>query len=243
MAEPLAIVFDLDGTLIDSAPDIHATANKVFAARGLAPFPFPVVRGFIGNGVGVLVQRLLEARALDATGPLHAELVAEFVKIYEQAFDLTTVYPGVRPAIEALSAAGHRLAVCTNKPEAPARAALRHFGLDQHMAAVIGGDTLPRRKPDPAPLHAALARLGARRALMVGDSEVDAATAHAAGVPLALFTQGYRRAAPDALGARLVFDDFHALPGLVAHLGARLHRVCDPVQAVPGREPTPRTGG
>ena len=222
MSDPLAIVFDLDGTLIDSAPDIHMAANKVFAAKGLAPFPFEVVRGFIGNGVGVRVSRLLGAQNLDSAGPLHAELVESFVKMYEEAFDLTSLYPGTLEALDTLAAQGHRMGVCTNKTEAPARAALRHFGLDRHMQVVIGGDSLAQRKPDPSPLRAALQTLGHGPALFVGDSEVDAETAQAAGVALALYTEGYRKTAPDAMGAKLIFSDFSALPQLVAHFGPRL---------------------
>lgn len=220
--ESLAIVFDLDGTLIDSAPDIHAAANKVFSSKGLAPFPFDVVRGFIGNGVGVLVSRLLQSQGLDGAGPLHGELVGNFVKLYEEAFDLTVLYPDVLETLETLASRGHRLGICTNKPEVPARAALRHFGLDRHMRVVIGGDSLAQRKPDPAPLHAALAALGPGPALFVGDSEVDAETANAAGVALALYTEGYRKTPPEAMHAKLIFSDFSTLPGLVAHLGPQL---------------------
>jgi phosphoglycolate phosphatase len=222
VADPVALVFDLDGTLIDSAPEIHAVANKVFQDKGLQPFPFTTVREAIGNGVGVLVGRLLQSQGLAATGALQAEMVADFVKIYEEAFDLTSVYPGVSEALERLSRAGHLMAICTNKPEGPARAVLRHFGLDRHFPVVVGGDSLPTRKPDPAPLLAALRALQAGPALFVGDSEVDAETASAARIPLALFTEGYRSAPVDSLGAKLIFDDFAALPGLVAHLGPRL---------------------
>ena len=222
MAEPLALVFDLDGTLIDSAPDIHAAANRVFGAHGHAPFDFETVRGFIGNGVGVLVSRLLAHCGLPSEGPLHQTMVAEFIALYEDAFTLTRLYPGVAEALDALAAARHPMAICTNKPAAPAQAALRHFGLDRFFPVVIGGDTLPQRKPDPAPLRAALAGLGATHALFVGDSEVDAATAEAAAVPLALFTQGYRTTPVEALPAKLVFDGHSALPGLVRHLSHRL---------------------
>lgn len=222
MVETIALVFDLDGTLIDSAPEIHAVANKVFAAKGLQPMAFDAVRNAIGNGVGVLVSRLLQAQGHEGSGSLHDDLVSDFVKIYEEAFDLTTLYPGVAEVLAELSGVGHPMAVCTNKPEGPARAVLRHFGLDAHFPVVIGGDSLPTRKPDPAPLLAALNALQAGPSLFVGDSEVDAETAHAAGVPLALYTQGYRKTPAEALQAKIVFDDFHALPGLVAHLGPRL---------------------
>jgi phosphoglycolate phosphatase len=222
LADPVALVFDLDGTLIDSAPEIHAVANRVFASKGMQPFSFDVVRNAIGNGVGVLVSRLLQLQDQDGSGPLQAELVSDFVKIYEEAFDLTTLYPGVTETLASLSLAGHPMGICTNKPEGPARAVLRHFGLDRHFSVVIGGDSLPTRKPDPAPLLAALRTLKAGPAFFVGDSEVDAETALAADTPLALYTQGYRKAPVETLGAKLVFDDFRALPGLVAHLGPRL---------------------
>ncbi|WP_374643912.1 phosphoglycolate phosphatase [Tabrizicola sp.] len=218
MPEPLNLVFDLDGTLIDSAPQIHAAANEVFAARGLPGFAFATVRGFIGNGVGVLVSRLLAHQGLECEGPLQRDLVADFMKIYEQAFDLTSLYPGAAEALGDLAAAGHQLAICTNKPEAPARAVLHHFGLAKLFPVVIGGDSLARRKPDPAPLHAAIAALGPARTLFIGDSEIDAETAQAADVPLALFSGGYRKAVPEEMGARLVFDHHAALPRLIAQL-------------------------
>lgn len=222
MADGLNLVFDLDGTLIDSAPDIHAAANKLFEAKGLSTFSYETVRGFIGNGVPVLVNRLLTHQGLPGDGPLHAELVTGFVRIYEEAFDLTTLYEGVSTAVSTLSEAGHHLAICTNKPLGPTRAALRHFGLQPYFPVVIGGDSLPQRKPYPAPLRAAIAGLPGRATLFVGDSEVDAETAAAAGIPFALFTGGYRKASAESLGARLIFDHHAALPRLIAHLAPRL---------------------
>jgi phosphoglycolate phosphatase len=222
LADLAAVVFDLDGTLVDSAPEIHGVANKVFADKGLQPMTFETVREAIGNGVGVLVGRLLQSQGLSGSGPLQDELVARFVKIYEESFDLTTLYPGVTEALTDLSAAGHRMAICTNKPKGPAGAVLRHFGLAHHFPVVIGGDSLPVRKPDPLPLHAAAQALTDGPVIFVGDSEVDAETARAAGIPLALYTQGYRRAPAETLGAKVIFDDYGALPGLVAHIAPRL---------------------
>jgi phosphoglycolate phosphatase len=100
---------------------------------------------------------------------------------------------------------------------------LRHFRLDHLFPVVIGGDSLPVRKPDPAPLLAAVQGLRSVAAVFVGDSEVDAETARAAGLPLALYSEGYRAAPAETLGAKVIFDDFRALPGLVAHLGPRLN--------------------
>lgn len=222
MSEPLNLVFDLDGTLIDSAPQIHAAANIVFVNNGFSPLSQEAIRGFIGNGVGVLVSRSMAHLGIDPDAALHAELVGSFVRIYEEAFDLTTLYPGVSTALTELSAAGHRLAICTNKPLGPTRAVLGHFGLSALFPVVIGGDSLPQRKPDPAPLRAALQALGPGKALFIGDSEVDAETARAAGVPLVLFSGGYRKTAAEMLGATTIFDDHAALPGLIDQLAPGL---------------------
>jgi phosphoglycolate phosphatase len=222
LADALNLVFDLDGTLIDSAPQIHSVANEIFQSKGLQPFSNATVRGFIGNGVGVLVSRLMAHQGLGEDPALQAELVSGFVKNYEEAFDLTALYPGVSTSLTDLAKAGHRLAICTNKPIGPTRAVLRHFGMTELFQVVIGGDSLPQRKPDPAPLHAALKALGPGKALFIGDSEVDAETANAAGVPFALYAGGYRKASPEELGARIIFDDHTALPGLIRHLLPRL---------------------
>lgn len=213
--DPVGLIFDLDGTLIDSAPDIHATANKVLGAEGLAPFDFATVCSFIGNGVGVLVSRLLQSRGLAGSGPDHTRIVAAFIRNYEEAVDLTTLYPGVSRALDVLSAAGHPMAICTNKPASPARAVLRHFHLAHHFPVIIGGDTLPQRKPDPAPLLAAQHAMGCANILFIGDSEVDAETAIRAGRPFLLFTEGYRKTAAEALGAKAIFSHYDDLPALV----------------------------
>jgi phosphoglycolate phosphatase len=222
LGDPLNLVFDLDGTLIDSAPQIHAAANFVMGSKGLPPVSDVTIRGFIGNGVDVLVGRLMAHHVLDDSTLLRSELVDRFIKIYEEAFDLTTLYPGVSTALSGLALAGHRLAICTNKPESPARAVLRHFRLEQYFPIILGGDTLPQRKPDPEPLWAVLRQMAPGKALFVGDSEVDAETAQAAGIPLALFTGGYRKQPVEALGAKLIFDAHAALPGLIAHLMRRV---------------------
>ncbi|MDZ4135183.1 MAG: HAD hydrolase-like protein, partial [Paracoccaceae bacterium] len=138
-----AIIFDLDGTLIDSAPDIHAVANRVLTEAGFAPLTVPQVRGVIGKGVPHLVERLLETAGQDPAGPHHAPMVARFNAAYETAVGLTLCYPGVVAALDALAASGFILGICTNKPVSPARAVLRHLGLLDRFALVIGGDSLP----------------------------------------------------------------------------------------------------
>lgn len=210
-----AVIFDLDGTLIDSAPDIHAAANRVFGRRGIS-LTRAEVQGFVGRGAPNLVARLAEVRGLPCEGPEFEALLAEFLHVYEGAQDLTVLYPGVRTALEALAAAGYRLGLCTNKPLAPTRAVLRHFDLEALFPVVIGGDSLAVKKPDPAPLLATLEALGGGAAVFVGDSEVDAETAQAAGLPFLLYTEGYRKTPVEALPHTAAFHDFNRLLALVS---------------------------
>lgn len=143
-------------------------------------------------------------------------LHAAFLPRYQGAVDLTKPYVGVIGALTTLRDAGHVLGLCTNKPEGPTDAVLRHFGLTGFFATRIGGDSLSTRKPDPAPLRAALHAMGEGPCLYVGDSETDAETARAAGVPFLLFTRGYRKTPLDSLPHRAAFDDWSVLPGIVA---------------------------
>ncbi|MBN8633542.1 MAG: phosphoglycolate phosphatase [Rhodobacterales bacterium] len=212
---PLPVVFDLDGTLIDSAPDIHAAVARMLATEGLPPLPLDVVRGFIGNGVVVLVERVMAASGIAAAE--HPRLLARFQAEYDSSPSaLTTVFAGVEEALATLTERGHPLGVCTNKPEATSRAILGDLGLLRHFGTVLGGDSLLHRKPRPEPLLHSFRQLGAARGLYVGDSEVDGETALAAGVPFFLFTRGYRKAEPAEIPHRVSFDDHAALPSLVA---------------------------
>lgn len=206
VAEPVALIFDLDGTLIDSAPEIHAAANRALATEQLPALSFDQVRSFIGNGVGVLLARCLHALGVPESGPQFDRLKATFLADYEKQFSQTTLYPGVTEMLHAFTRAGHPMAICTNKPEAPTRAVLQHFDLLRYFPVIVGGDTLPQRKPDPAPLRAAYRMLNVQSAIFVGDSEVDAETAHAAPLPFALFTGGYRTRSIADLAPRLHFD-------------------------------------
>jgi phosphoglycolate phosphatase len=214
---PAAVVFDLDGTLVHSAPDIHAAACAALAALGRPPLDLATVTGFVGNGTAVLMRR-----CLDATGggdaALHAAALAQFSAAYAaDPATLTRPYPGVEGALAALAAAGVPMAVCTNKPQALAAAVLERLGLNPPFALLVGGGAGHPLKPDPAGLLDCIARLGATpaTALYVGDSETDAATARAAAVRFALFAGGYRHAPVAGLGADLIFDRFDRLPALV----------------------------
>ncbi|WP_349252175.1 phosphoglycolate phosphatase [Actibacterium sp. MT2.3-13A] len=212
-----AVIFDLDGTLIDSAPDIHAAANRMLAEIGQEALSYDAIRGFIGNGVPVLVERIMRARGLGAEG--HAALLDIFMRHYNaDPATLTRLYPNVRGVLEGLADGGARLGLCTNKPEGPTREILKIFDLDRLFEVVVGGDTLPVKKPDPAPLQAAAQALGRERSVYVGDSEVDAETAARAALPFALFTEGYRKSPVAELRFDAAFADFTDLPGIVARL-------------------------
>ncbi len=208
MAEPV-LIFDLDGTLMDSAPDIHASINLLMAENNQPGFTLAEVGSFVGNGVQVLLGLCLAARDMPTSGARYDQILARYLQIYKDAHSLTTLYPNVAEVLDALP---NPLAICTNKPEAVTRSVLAHFNLARHFPVVIGGDTLAERKPDPAPLLAAIAGMGNRPALFIGDSEVDAATAHAAKVPFLLFTEGYRKTPADQLGAVALFSDWAEFP-------------------------------
>lgn len=211
-----ALIFDLDGTLVDSAPEIHAGVTRLLAEEGLPELSFATVRSFIGGGVPILITRVMRALALPEDAARHADLCARFIAGYEDDPEgLTRPYDGVEAALDVIDLP---LALCTNKPEGPTRALLRRLGWTHRFPTIVGGDTLAQRKPDPAPLRHAIAALGGGPVLFVGDSEVDAETARRAGVPLLLFTQGYRNAALAELPHHAAFDHWSMLPPLVARL-------------------------
>ncbi len=213
---PSLVIFDLDGTLIDSAADLAVAINAMLAGYGREPLAVAEVRRMVGDGVALLVARALAARDCRPAAPAEAERA--FMRHYESgATTLTTVFPGAVQALQALQAAGIPLAVCTNKPSRPTAAVLAGLGLGKYFARVFGGDSLPFRKPDPRVLVALLEAFSSRpeSSLLVGDSEVDAATASAAGVPFVLMKHGYRRGPAEAIPCRAALENFAELPVLL----------------------------
>ncbi|MGE0715297.1 MAG: phosphoglycolate phosphatase [Alphaproteobacteria bacterium] len=210
-----AIVFDFDGTLVDSAADLRAALNGTLAEASLEPVAIDAVRRMIGDGAAKLVERGFAARGRPLDADALARWTARFLAIYEPiSADRTQPYDGVVETLELLASRGHRLGLCTNKPERATRLMLARLGLDRFLSAVVGGDTLAVRKPRPEPLLAALAGLGTAPAgaIMVGDNEHDVATAHGAGVPIVVVSYGYSRTPLDELGADARIDAFAELP-------------------------------
>lgn len=213
------IVFDLDGTLIDSIGEIHEAVARMLKSEGLAPLDLPTVTSFVGNGLPTLVERVIGVTPL--AQERHAELTENVLAEYNAlGGTLTQTYPHVRDALDALLASGHTLGICTNKPEAPARHILDFLDM-KHFAVISGGDTLPTRKPDPAPLQDVFDRMGSGAQIYVGDSEVDAETAQRAGVPFLLFTEGYRKSPVQQIPHHIAFDDFADLPDLIQQMLAK----------------------
>ena len=214
------LVFDLDGTLVDSVPDLTNALNIVLGERGYAPLARSDVAPMVGDGVPTLVARAFAVRGGDAAEA--AEALPRYTQIYEaNATVLTRPYPGVRETLEGLRRRGYRTALCTNKPQQATMAVLDGLDLTALFDGIAGGDRYPVRKPNPGHLLGLVAELGgsAARALMIGDSENDAAVAHAAAVPLVLMRYGYARAAPETLGADAVIDHFAELPATLERLG------------------------
>lgn len=216
-----AAVFDLDGTLVDSLPDLATALNGVLAEAGLPPQPPDAVARMVGHGVARLVERGFAAAGAPLDLAALPRWVDRFLHVYaEDLATLTRPFPGVPEALDALAAAGWRLGVCTNKPTGLAAGLLDALGLAPRFGSVVGGDATPERKPHPAPLLLALERLGVptTAAVFVGDSETDVLTARAAGVPVAVVRGGYTAVPVEELGADAVADDHATLPALLQSL-------------------------
>ena len=215
-----AVLFDLDGTLVDTLPDLLWAMNALMDEMGRRPIAAAELRGWIGDGVAALVKRALEATGglADASAAAAAERYlthyASHVAVESRA------YPSVAPALQALRSAGYRLGVCTNKPTRLAVAILESLGLIASFAAVVGGDSVAARKPDAEHIFATLRAMdaGGGKRLMVGDSGNDVAAARHAAIPVVVVSYGYAHGAPADLGADAVIDDFAALPTLVEQI-------------------------
>ncbi|MDB5685848.1 MAG: phosphoglycolate phosphatase [Rhizorhabdus sp.] len=214
------VAFDLDGTLADTAPDLTAALNHALGVLGRPPVPAEDVRHMVGHGARALLQK-----GLAATGEMTEALVDKGFPIFIDHYvahiaDHTTIFPGLNDALETLAARGVKLAVCTNKAEGLARRLIDALGWADRFDALIGGDTLPVRKPDPAPLFAAIARAGGGRGAYVGDSITDTDTGRNAAIPTVAVTFGFSDRPHDQLGASALIDHFDELIPTLERLGA-----------------------
>lgn len=223
---PPALLFDLDGTLVHSVPDLRVAANKLLAEDGRRSLTDAEVQGMVGNGVRKLVERCYRATGgipggEDSVDAALDALVPRFMVHYDaHPADLTKPFEGVSAALEALRAAGHPMAVCTNKPLDPALAILAQLGLAHFFDVVIGGGSTGFLKPHPEPVRAALRRLGVEPgdAIFVGDSENDVGAARAAGLQVICLSFGYRHCPAEDLGGDILIDHFRELQDAVTAL-------------------------
>ena len=220
MAVPI-VVFDLDGTLVDTAPDLVATLNVVLARIGLPSVPYAQARNMVGGGARKMIERGLTAEGRSATEPELDRLVRGFIEHYEAHIaDSSRPFAGLEATLARLAQDGCHLAVCTNKLEWLARKLLHALGLSQPFKVICGADTFSVQKPDPLFLTWTIRQAGARtdRAVMVGDSISDIAMAKTAGIPVIAVDYGYSETPVADLGADLVISALADLPTAVNEL-------------------------
>ncbi len=225
MAErwPGAVVFDLDGTLIDSAGDIADALNTALRQSGLEPFSDAEVRLMVGGGARVLVERVLNVRELSGDAALAQRLYANFMEVYQTAsVARTTVYDNGRELLGELRRQGIKLAICTNKPAGITEDVLAKLDLRGSFEVVVGGTDSRPKKPHPAMLLAALSALGVDPdyAVMIGDSAADVGAARAANVPVVVVSHGYSPTPANELGADLVIGSLADVPAALRQLKA-----------------------
>ncbi len=218
------VIFDLDGTLVDTAPDLVDTLNVIFAREKLPPVAYEDARNMVGGGARAMIERGLEAEGRTPAAPDLERMVEEFIEHYAAHIaDRSQPFAGLERALDALGAVGCRLAVCTNKLEWLSLRLLDVLGLTVRFTAICGADTFGRQKPDPEFLRATIARAGGRleHAIMVGDSFADIAMARAAGIPVVAVDYGYTVISVHELAPDRVINALTDLPNVVLDLLAR----------------------
>jgi phosphoglycolate phosphatase len=227
------VVFDLDGTLIDTAPDLIGTLNLVFEQEGLPQIAMAQARSLVGAGIRPLIERALAGQGRDLPVEDVDEIFARYIRHYQEHIaDASRPFPGVERALDRLRDDGFRLAICTNKYEALSVRLLDALGMSGRFAAICGQDTFPVKKPDPETLRLTIAKAGGDPAwaLMVGDSATDVTLARAAAVPVIGVDFGYTPVPMAELRPDRVIGHFDALTAAVAEL-------------VPQKGDTPRKNG
>jgi phosphoglycolate phosphatase len=218
------IVFDLDGTLAETAPDIIGTLNTILEREGLAPLPVSKARDLVGAGAKALIERGFKLYERPLSPERLQELFELFLDIYSgRVAEQSHLYDGVLPALDALAASGHRLAVCTNKPERHSRLLLDTLGVTARFAAIAGRDTYPFFKPDARHLTLTITAAGGdpAHAIMIGDSRTDIQTARNAGLPVICVPFGYTDVPIETLEPDLVIPHFDDLVAAVSTISTR----------------------
>ena len=221
MARRNLIVFDLDGTLIDTAPDLTAAMNHVLTQLDRPTLAEEDVRHMVGHGARMLLRRGLSASGPEPSDAEIEALVPAFLDFYGvHVADRSVPFPGMTEALDELQGEGARFAICTNKPEALSVSLIEALGLTERFPVIVGADTLPVRKPDPRPLQHAVEQLGGAlgQTIYVGDSETDLKTARAAGVPIILVSWGYTPVPASGLGGDVLIERFSDLPEAIRAL-------------------------
>jgi phosphoglycolate phosphatase len=218
---PTAILWDLDGTLIDSAPDLAQALNRLLREHGFASLREHQVKTMVGGGVAKLITRGLRASGVVIGQSQLQSMVRRFMLIYLAcATNKTRLYPGAESVLQHFADAGVRMGLCTNKPEIISRQILASLEAAPYFDAVIGGDTTAARKPDPLPLQTCLEALGVapQDSIMIGDTGVDVEAARALRMPVGVVSFGYAREPVATLGADFLIDDLSSLPASIARL-------------------------
>jgi phosphoglycolate phosphatase len=215
----LTIVFDLDGTLIDTAPDLIDTLNLVFAREGLPPVDYDTARNLIGGGAKAMIARGIEAEGRTLEPAKLERMFADFIAHYsDHIADRSRPFPGLIDALDELTARGCGFAVCTNKLERLSLLLLKQLALAGRFKAICGQDTFGVQKPDPEILRSTIAAAGGdiRRAVMIGDSLTDIRTARATGVPVIAVDFGYSERPVSEFGPDRVISHFSQLPASIS---------------------------
>lgn len=219
-----AVLFDLDGTLIDSAPDLHEAANKLLKEESRHTITLEQTTSMIGDGVAKIVERAFAATGYAIKDGELDQFVKRYLAFYEpHSAKLTLPFPGGVECLKRLNHEGYKLAVCTNKPSIATQGILKKLGLSESFSAVIGGDTLPGiRKPDPRHLLAALdvMNISPKNAVMIGDHANDVNAARAAGLPVIICRFGYTNGPAENLNGDIVIGHFDELPGAFFRLSS-----------------------
>ncbi len=220
-ARRTALIFDLDGTLVDTAPDLTAALNAVLAARDMAAVPLDTVRHMVGFGARALIRQAFEAEGQTLTDEMMKPLINDFIMHYRAHIaDESVPFPGVPETLELLKAQGAQLGVLTNKPQELVLPLLDAMDLTRFFGAIHGAGRFSYVKPDARVFHHVIEELGARnaRGVMIGDSKTDLATARAAGAPIILVSYGYTPEPAHKMGADAVADRFADIPDLLQTL-------------------------